>query len=344
MLQDDIPARINRIKKKYGMSKVRYLNRRVEITSRMSSYDIPKKLKQLEIKYDSKDCLDTAVATNMIAVGMDVDRLGLMVVTGQPKQNSEYIQATSRIGRSFPGLVVSLYNPYRPRDLSHYENFTGYHLLHHFRIFFVYQIAPRHSFLSPCFRINVKKSVFQEPGVVVLLTEIMTVPIQAVNLESDQIDIGSCRIGDLDRIKALINIVEDYLVFQKKISSKEIGFVLLAGSHIVKHKLLQAVRFCIIAVKLIVSQFVCHHDSVHSFRVLAVEENKAISLDDAVHAFQLFQFITENHMYTKSLRYAERIGCIKSTDQFFRAFRDIGIVAHHHTSLSTMDSIIFTVR
>lgn len=127
LLQDDIPKRIHRIKNKYGLDKQRYLNHNVEITSRMSSYKIPEKLNQLEITCTSKDCLDTAIATNMIAVGMDVDRLGLMVVTGQPKQNSEYIQATSRIGRAFPGLVVTLYNAYRPRDLSHYENFTGYH-------------------------------------------------------------------------------------------------------------------------------------------------------------------------------------------------------------------------
>lgn len=127
LLQDDIPKRIYRIKNKYGLDKQRYLNHNVEITSRMSSYKIPEKLNQLETTCDSKECLDTAIATNMIAVGMDVDRLGLMVVTGQPKQNSEYIQATSRIGRAFPGLVVTLYNAYRPRDLSHYENFTGYH-------------------------------------------------------------------------------------------------------------------------------------------------------------------------------------------------------------------------
>ena len=127
LLQDDIPKRIKRLKKKYHYERERPLKRRAEITSRMSSYDIPNKLKQLETNFQSDDCLDTAVATNMIAVGMDVDRLGLMVVTGQPKQNSEYIQATSRIGRGFPGLVVTLYNPYRPRDLSHFENFTGYH-------------------------------------------------------------------------------------------------------------------------------------------------------------------------------------------------------------------------
>lgn len=127
LLQDDIPKRIYRIKNKYGLDKQRYLNHNVEITSRMSSYKIPEKLSQLETTFESRDCLDTAIATNMIAVGMDVDRLGLMVVTGQPKQNSEYIQATSRIGRAYPGLVVTLYNAYRPRDLSHYENFTGYH-------------------------------------------------------------------------------------------------------------------------------------------------------------------------------------------------------------------------
>lgn len=127
LLQDDIPKRIRRIAKLNGQEKQRFLNHKEEITSRMSSYDIPRKLSMLEVDYTSKDCLDTAVATNMIAVGMDVDRLGLMVVTGQPKQNSEYIQATSRIGRSLPGLVVTVYNPYRPRDLSHYENFTGYH-------------------------------------------------------------------------------------------------------------------------------------------------------------------------------------------------------------------------
>lgn len=127
LLQDDIRKRIHRIKNKYTLDRERFLNRNVEITSRMSSYKIPEKLNQLETTYESRECLDTAIATNMIAVGMDVDRLGLMVVVGQPKQNSEYIQATSRIGRAFPGLVVTIYNAYRPRDLSHYENFTGYH-------------------------------------------------------------------------------------------------------------------------------------------------------------------------------------------------------------------------
>ena len=102
-----------------------------ELTSRKSAVDIPRILDRLEKTFPPQKGeqrpYDVVLATNMISVGVDVSRLGLMVVASQPKATSEYIQATSRVGRAFPGIVCTVYNWARPRDLSHYERFEHYH-------------------------------------------------------------------------------------------------------------------------------------------------------------------------------------------------------------------------
>jgi hypothetical protein len=110
-----------------------------ELTSRVSESDIAVIEKQLNIKWrpspDYKAIhkneipIDILLATNMISVGVDIPRLGLMVITGQPKNTAEYIQASSRVGRGSEGsgLVFTLYNQSRSRDRSHFENFKNFH-------------------------------------------------------------------------------------------------------------------------------------------------------------------------------------------------------------------------
>lgn len=113
----------------------RFISEPKELTSRLASWEIPPLLKRMDVTFPRPTKgeknkvypVDVLLATNMISVGVDIDRLGLMVCTGQPKTTSEYIQATSRVGRQHPGLVVTMYNWVSPRDISHYERFKSYH-------------------------------------------------------------------------------------------------------------------------------------------------------------------------------------------------------------------------
>lgn len=123
---DDVRDRIKVVANRNG-SAVRDTRDPGELTSRIKSTDIPRALGTLQKPYPDPESPDIVLATNMISVGVDVDRLGLMAVMGQPQTTAEYIQATSRVGRRHPGLVFTLFNAQRSRDLSHYEGFTTYH-------------------------------------------------------------------------------------------------------------------------------------------------------------------------------------------------------------------------
>ena len=127
LMQDDVPVSIRQIGARRE-EPPRAAGVPAELTSRVPSYGIRDMLDRLAIGADDPEAVNLLLASNMISVGMDIPRLGLMVVNAQPKTLSEYIQATSRVGRGdVPGLIITMYNNMRARDRSHYETFETWH-------------------------------------------------------------------------------------------------------------------------------------------------------------------------------------------------------------------------
>jgi hypothetical protein len=137
LIDDDVRSRLTQIDARGLRPRRLMLPDAVrELTSRVTAGEI-KKLLQIDMQrrfpplgqksQPGQRPIDVLLATNMLSVGVDVGRLGLMIVAGQPKSTAEYIQATGRVGRGTAGLVFTVYNWARPRDLSHYESFRYYH-------------------------------------------------------------------------------------------------------------------------------------------------------------------------------------------------------------------------
>jgi len=134
LFQSDIPDLLKgalRQRLGIGFQDVRQIRKMLELTGRLPGDEVPKAISALEVPTDSRQgyAADVCLASNIIEVGVDIDRLSLMAVVGQPKTTSQYIQVTGRVGRKAdrPGLVVTIYAASKPRDRSHFEKFRSYH-------------------------------------------------------------------------------------------------------------------------------------------------------------------------------------------------------------------------
>ncbi|MEU5525489.1 helicase-related protein [Micromonospora chersina] len=130
LVVDDVNGRLEPRSNRLGLPLRRVRADRVlELTSRRGPEELPRDLRELGRSADHSDqAIDVVLSSNMLSVGIDIPRLALMLMVGQPKTTAEYIQATSRVGRGKNnGIVTTLFRSNRARDRSHFETFRGYH-------------------------------------------------------------------------------------------------------------------------------------------------------------------------------------------------------------------------
>jgi hypothetical protein len=134
LFQSDIPDYFKVLLNRTGLTPAGLRNfwNIKELTGRLRSDEVPEAISALEVTCtaQAEDPVDVCLASNIIEVGVDIDRLSVMAVIGQPKTTSQYIQVTGRVGRQWferPGLVVTIYGASKPRDRSHFEKFRTYH-------------------------------------------------------------------------------------------------------------------------------------------------------------------------------------------------------------------------
>lgn len=133
LFDSDIRSRLSNYAYRYGMDKnlKRYGNSIEELTSRKTQAELVSVMNHLSRKWTKEHgAIDACLASNIIEVGVDIERLALMSVVGQPKSTAQYIQVTGRVGRQWwdrPGLIFAMYNPSKSRDQSHFELFHSYH-------------------------------------------------------------------------------------------------------------------------------------------------------------------------------------------------------------------------
>lgn len=200
IVQNDVRDNIERMahRNNYVRGK-RIILKADELTSRVSTTELNQTLNKLEKIHYSQENWDNKVypvnlllATNMISVGIDVDRLNAMVILGQPKLTSEYIQASSRVGRKYPGVVFVQYDGARSRDRSHYEQFKSYH-----ESFYRY-VEP--TGVTP----------FSEPARKRALHAVMVALIRHNYFESDE----SLRLYDREQYDKELKELSDYMIMR----------------------------------------------------------------------------------------------------------------------------------